>query len=426
MGISGAKRALHLVRHLPQHGYLPLVLAGNPALEPADPDLAHAIPRDAVVQYNFSGIVRPALNRTQRSPGAVKTSTNPKSRLHFPPSWRYLTPFDRYLWDVPAAVRAGLSMIDRYGAKAIHVSADPWSGLVAGWYLHRRTGLPLVADLRDPWSMHQAKMALRPRGSQQLLRQVEETIFETASAVILNTQSCRDAYVNAFRGRIGADRFYAVHNAFDPSLFEPTPAQLADVFTVLYFGRFRQFVGPTSLLSGFAAFVQELKLTPNQARLRIVGESETNVAEAIVAAGLTAFADITPAVPFRQSLGVLQNAHVLTLVIEDECQLQIPGKLFDYLAAQRPILAISSNREANEILRHTSAGWSVSPHDPAAITRTLVRLYGDPRVRTHPYPLDHAVADQYSAHQQANKIATILNAVLNSPTARPKSRGLNL
>lgn len=418
MAISGAKRALHLVRHLPKHGYLPLVLAGDPAGESADPELLRSVPKDAVIRYGFSGIVRPIvrewLTGHRSDPrGKPKTKSVVSTAPQRSPSWRYLTPFDRYLWDVPAAIGAGLNLIRRFGAQAIHVSADPWSGLVAGLYLHRRTGLPLIADLRDPWSAHQSKMALRPAVSQHWLRQAEETIFEESSAIILNTESCREAYVNLYRGRIEANRFFAVHNAFDVDLFDPAPQQLPDIFTVVYFGRFRQFVGPTSLLSGFAQFIRDLNLSPSEARLKIVGESETNIAEAIGVAGLTAYADVVAPVPFRKSLGVLQNAHVLTFVIEDECHLQIPGKLFDYLAAQRPILAISANAEANSILDRTHAGRSVSPRDPAEIARTLSFFYTDPLTRRHPYPIFHNIAANYSAHTQAQKVAAILSRVLN-------------
>jgi hypothetical protein len=63
MGVSGAKRALHLARNLPAYGWEPVVLAGPPIDERPDPDLAECIPRDIEVSYGFSGLLRPWLRQ---------------------------------------------------------------------------------------------------------------------------------------------------------------------------------------------------------------------------------------------------------------------------------------------------------------------------------------------------------------------------
>lgn len=472
MGVSGAKRALHLARNLPAEGWKPVVLAGPPIHERPDPDLAECVPPDAIVSYGFSGVVRPWLARRRktredqqkgphraeyagRNPsapprpapwrrlidglpqseaiaeaietaagvvgGAARAATRAATgaaaqaagQILPDRDWSFLTPFDRYLVDLPAGLEAARQLIHQHAPEVIHISADPWSPLIAALQLTRETGLPLVVDFRDPWSQHDAKMALRPAVSQKALRRFELELFGAAAKIVLNTEACRDAYIDAYAGKVPADRFTAVRNAFDEGLFLPAPRPEPDPtapFTVLYFGRFRRFVEPDALLDGFARFVQAEALPPEKARLTFVGGLDDEHAARAGQFGLDPYLFVMPAVPFRHSLPVLQAADALALIIEPECQLQIPGKLYDYLCAGRPILAISANDEANRIVRGAGAGLCPAHGDPAAVAEAIGALY-----RAHldgrPMAPDPEAIEPYSAREQARHIAAIYREV---------------
>lgn len=430
MGVSGAKRALHLARNLPAQGWEPVVLAGPPVGERPDPGLAACIPPDVEVNYGFSGALRPWMQRRRE---ARASESGPPKRAAKAPStgsalWSaaaskalgalglgdrdlsFLTPFDRYVLDLPAGIRAARRLITAHRPEVIHISADPWSPLIAALWLTRETGLPLVVDFRDPWSQHDAKMALRPEVSQQALRRFEKALFEASAKVVLNTEACRDAYIDAYAGQVPADRFCAVRNAFDPGLFEPGAPVERGAFTVLYFGRFRRFVEPDALLDGFARFVRAERLSPADARLTFVGGLDAEHAARATDFGLDPFVEVVPPVPFRESLPVLQGADVLALIIEPDCVLQIPGKLYDYLCAGRPILAISANAEANGIVEQAGAGFCPSPGDPAAVAAAIARLY---RAHAAGNPMRPAADDlePFSARAQARRIAAIYDEV---------------
>lgn len=113
-----------------------------------------------------------------------------------------------------------------------------------------------------------------------------------------------------------------------------------------------------------------------------------------------------------QDLGfvaLLRSAHVLCLVAGPARALQIPGKLYDYLVARRPILAISANAELNRILAASGSGTS-TPYDDDGVQAAadLGRLYGRFQGGSS-FDLDRALVEPYSAHEQARAIASILD-----------------
>lgn len=406
---SGAKRPLHLVRNLPEFGWNPIVLASPCEEGPGDAHLEAAIPAGRSVSRGYWSGLR---GRSTDTPAPRKPSKPGRlAALTRNNHWKYLTPFDRFLVDTPHGIHEALRLIDTHSPEVLHVIADPWSVLPAGDVLHTLTGLPLVVDLRDPWSQHDGKMALRPRISRAFLRWYERHVFKRSACVVLNTEAARDAYIEAYRGIIPADRFHAVRNAYDEDLFDPPePTPPDPVFTVMYFGTFRLFVEPEALLRAFERFVKTHAVPVGTARLRFVGGLRPEDHTRIATLGLTGFVDAVDAVPFRKSLGLLRQADVLSLVIQPDCPLQIPGKLYDYLGARRFILGLSANTEVNQILAKTGAGVGVPWGDDATAADLLGRLYAAKRA-TGSIGFDtHLDLAPFSARAQAAAMAGIYEA----------------
>ncbi len=414
MSRIGAKRALHLCRNLPHFGWEPVVLAAPPRDNHVDPRLAESLPPAIVVSRGYSGVLRSLVHRLMhfRALPFEETPVNRQRRLRerrvLGQDLGFLTPFDQYFYDTAAAVRQGLALVRRHELEAIQVSADPWSALLAGYAIHRLTGLPLVPDLRDPWSLHEAKMALRPALTRAIVRHVEHAVFRRSARIVLNTEAARDAYREAYDGRIPSGRFTFVRNAYDPGLFAPVPQVKAPVFRVLYFGRFSRFVEPTILLRAFRAFVEREALVPSQARLAFAGGLRQPDLASIHEHGLAEHVDVLGYVPYHDSLALLRSAHVLCLVAGPERTLQIPGKLYDYLAARRPILAISANEELNRILADSRSGTSARYDDGASGAVRLGELYGRFQ-RGESFDLDSAAIAPYAAREQARALASILD-----------------
>jgi glycosyltransferase involved in cell wall biosynthesis len=357
----GAKRPLHLVRHLPHFGWDPVVLSGDPALERIDPALSELIPQGVPVSREYrSRFVKQRSGSPGGGPGRGRGIS-------------YLDPLDRYLPSVPAGIREGRRLVKRYRPSVIHVCADPWSPLLAGVALRGLTRLPLVVDLRDPWSLHPGKMALRSPATRWAIRNIESRVFRAAKRIVLNTEECRDAYVAAYAGRLAATRFTAIRNAFDPEVFIDRPPRRGPGFRVLHFGDFRRFVPAEPLFRGFARFVTRERLEPGVARLECVGDVPPEARALAHDLGLDTYLDVLPPVPYREGLAILRGADVLALSNGTGIPV-IPSKLYDYFAARRPILALAGNAEPNRLVVEARAGLAPPPDDPDAIANALVEL----------------------------------------------------
>jgi glycosyltransferase involved in cell wall biosynthesis len=414
MSRIGARRALHLCRNLPHFGWEPVVLAAPPRDNHVDPRLAESLPPDMVVSHGYSGVLRSLVHRLARfrplpfEETPVHGQRRLRERRVLGQDLGFLTPFDQYFYDTLGAVRRGIALVRRHDLEAIQVSADPWSALLAGYAIHRLTGLPLVPDLRDPWSLHEAKMALRPRPTRAIVRHVEHAVFRRSARIVLNTDAACDAYRVAYRGRIPPSRFTFVRNAYDAGLFDPAPPASSSAFRVLYFGRFSRFVEPDILLRAFRRFVAREALAPHEARLTFAGGLRQPDLASIREHGLAEHVDVLGYVPYHDSLALLRSAHVLCLVAGPARTLQIPGKLYDYLAARRPILAISANAELNRILAESGAGTSTPYDDGAQAAAQLGRLFRRFQ-RGESFDLELSAIAPYAAREQARALASVLD-----------------
>jgi len=403
MSVVGAKRPLNLVRHLPHFGWQPVVLAGDPAGENVDLGLSDLIPADLPVSY--------AYGEGKQVPTESAPRPREKERRFLGWDAGYITPFDRYLWHNGAALREAAHLIEKHRPSAVVVCADPWSPLLVGMKLAHSPGLPLVVDFRDPWSLQRAKMALRPPPTRWIIRQTEYRVFRTARRIVLNTEECHDAYTAAYRGRVPSERFTCIRNAFDLGVFNETAVQRNDRFTVLHFGHFRRLVPSEPLLKGFAKFVQREGLGADKAALVLAGTPREEDLRHASSLGIADYVESRPHIPYREALGVMRSADVLALVTVGDMALTVPAKLYDYLAARRPILAITDQPEPGRIVDQTGAGVVVPPANPEAIAAGLARL----RVRCQAPDRGEIPAESvtaFDAEEQARRFAAVLEAAI--------------
>jgi hypothetical protein len=399
--VLGGKRALHLVRHLPAFGWHPVVLAAPPGRYPEDRSAQAAVPPGLTVDRGFAW-------RAQR--GNAAPAAPPRGALrsllyrieHNP----YLTPLDQYLSELPGALASATRLVARHRPAAIAVNADPWSGLVVGAWLKRRHGLPFVADLRDPWSPHETKMARRPRPTRAAIRFIEAAVVAAADAVILNSESSLRAYREHYSGRIPPERFFALRNAFDPGLYldgqEAGPG-----FSVCFFGSCKPRAEMNPLFEGFARFVERAALRPGDASL--VAYALPDECRALARdLRIESYLDARPWTPLERHLRELRSMSALVTIEGRGRELQIAAKLYDYIAARRPILAIAPSAEVGDILRQVGLGVTTRTSEPAEVAGALAALYARPPVAPPGVELD-----AFTAARLARGYAKVLDSVIS-------------
>lgn len=406
----GSKRALNIVRHLPRYGWHPVVLAAPALQQECDNSVMKLLPVNTIVSYQFTSVLPEPSRPKQRT--SNKTSLSKIIADRGP----YYTPFDQYLSQVPAAIRAGKQLIRQYKPRLILVNADPWSGFIVGNSLSKWANIPWIADLRDPWSMHTFKMSLRPWLIRFLINYFESVFFHNAAKVILNTRMCSIAYQKKYRATLDNEHFTYIRNAFDPACYDkPQDSGGKNIFSLHYFGSFRNYQGPGHLFELFRQFVQKYKLNPDEAELVLYGEQREEDLQLIQNMKIPAYIRLHESVSLTDTLFCLHYASVLVLIEGPNKRLQLPAKLYDYLAAKRPILALSDNDELAEIIHTTGSGLVANYHDPDDAMRKLERLYLD---RNLSWRFNETGIINYSVDKQAGKFSGIFNEIiLNYPCA---------
>ena len=412
----GAKRPLRFVRHLRRFGWEPTVLClpAPPAIG-ADLDLESAIPMDVEVHRDYAGLgygawrlgyARAELARGRGIEPRARSRRDPIKALERA-AWR-LVPLDVFQIWAPHALASAMKIAELRRPDAILVNADPFSACLVGEALSRRTGIPIVQDLRDPWTLDPGLFSAKARPVRTLERWLEGRAMRAASAIVLNTNAALEAYRRA-RPEL-ADRMTAIPNGFDRSLFHPAAApsraSAPAPWTLLHWGNLSEgrTLGP--VLRALARLARSGE--PDLRELRVVVRGEVPPADRAEASALGVPLIARAYRAYRDAMSELQSAGALLVVIAEGFGLRVPAKLYDALAAGWPILVASEPCEASMLVESVGAGLRAGTE--TSLADAIVRLR-----RGEPLPRDEAAIDAFDAPAQTARLAALLDRVASSP-----------
>lgn len=423
MSRVGALRPLKFVRHMPAFGWSSVVLCDLRRKDAVSPELVDAVPTSTTIVWDYGRSARANKERYDRGelggPDASASSPGLIQRLagKIPGSWRpspELVPLGEHSIDIPHALAAARRVLAEYPCDAIMVNADPNAATLVGARLSRETGLPLVLDLRDPWSVCSLRRPNRPAPQRAIVDRLERHAVTTASAVILQTQTARDDYVARYAD-LPAERFHAIHNGGDRELISNGSHPGFDRFTALFMGGFRRFVDGYHLLEAFA----ELKRRGHSGasvQLAVSGPCPWATHERARSLGIEHMLLDHPFVPYTE-VGPLMAAADLLVSLSNDTQQRIPGKIFDYLCSERPILVSADTRELIELVRDRPGIRVCGRTDVVAMADAIEAELRAGRQRR----IARSNAG-HDAQSKARTLAAILDRVVGSTGAQPSSR----
>jgi glycosyltransferase involved in cell wall biosynthesis len=273
---------------------------------------------------------------------------------------------------VPGAVRAARRLHhDRDYDCVVTTSAYESGHLVPLGMGARRPSW--VADFRDGWTFHPWREPF-PTGLQRDLdRALERKVVRSAERTTVVERSVGED----FRGRLGVDASY-VPNGWDPELeSEAADAELPPlpegrtllVHTGLLSGPWGRH--PGKLFEALRRLVERDPGSRERIALVLAGRLDREEERLISGAGLDGVVFHVGHLSRAQSLALQRRADALVLLTSSELPWELPGKFFEYVGAERPILALAAGNEAERLVRETGTGLTVSPDDVAAIERGL-------------------------------------------------------
>ncbi len=398
IGGIGVQRSLKMVKYLRQFGWEPCVLTVDPVYHATyDPSLMQQVPDGVVIervpQSDPSVLLRSrgakgeqndatassrenqifAAGVSQRLKGTVmsafKTSVKTLKDL-------VMIPDDQALWYLRARKKA-VEMVRRHQIEVIYTTSGPHSDLLVGRYVKRKTGIPWIAEFRDPWTQN---MHFNARGlRKQIEEKMEHSVMLEADRVVTVT----DSFARNFQKKHPEmTPPVVIPNGFDPEDYQNIRTSGDEgKFTLAYTGILYQKRHPRHFLKAVYELIAEGKIERNQIRLTFAGVFDypgyTENIDFVKQLGLDDIVGVLGYLPHHEALSLLKGADVQLLIGDTapESGDYIPGKLFEYMALGKPVFALMMPGESTRIIDEYQLGKWVEPADHEAIKDTLYRMY---------------------------------------------------
>jgi glycosyltransferase involved in cell wall biosynthesis len=366
-GGGGVQRPLKFATHLPALGIETHVLAPDvPGTAPADDELE--LPTQAWihrVRYVGPRSGRPA-DRLLAKQGVSRLGTQAALLGR-----RLLVPDENAPWSTlatPVAIR----IVRREGIDVVLTTSPPPSLHLLGAAVKRTTGAAWVADLRDPLTSHPHR-----RGYESRLARLKETTVGRVGRLVASQANAivaaSDAIADEMRALEPKGKVVTIANGCDFDDFAGLEHHPSDQLRITHAGHFHGKRDPKPFLRALA------QSGLDDVVVRFAGDFRTEDREYAEALGLGDRVELLGNVSRRRSLELQRDSEALLLLIPDSGgrgRGVVTGKIYEYLAAERPILAVvPPDGAAAQLVRDTGAGIVVPSDDVDALREALLDLY---------------------------------------------------
>jgi glycosyltransferase involved in cell wall biosynthesis len=383
LGGGGCQRTLKLVRYLEPLGYVAsVVTARDPEYWILDPTLAGEVPASTEV-LRVGGFTPHRVLRWLGRSGAGPERPQGSRRRGVFRGLRALQSFfflpDGYVGWSRAAAREAAARIGLGGVDAVWTTSSPESAHVAGLALRRRFGLPWVADFRDPWV---GRVTYRPPTPihDRAQRRLERDVVREADRVTMVSEAMIAEYRRRYPD-VTPDRFHLVPNGYDPDDFaraeshgRPRSASAPRPFLLLHAGQLAHRPTVETVLAAVRRIHGSTPELESRLRVRFLGGNEEIADPARLRAELGPLIEVSPSVPHLESIAAMRDADALLLLGHGGRgdALIYTGKIYEYLASGRPVLAVADEGPATELIRRLGAGAVHRPGDSDGLASTLL------------------------------------------------------
>jgi hypothetical protein len=393
-GVSAVQRVLAFSRHLPQYGWQPAVLSVRPAAY-----------TNATASADVPGV---PVHRSL----ALDAARHLALRGRYP-SW--LAQPDRWISWWLSAVPLGLRLIRRYRPDVIWSSYPIATAHLVALTLHRLSGLPWVADQRDPMIDTGYPADARRRHVHQW---IERQALQRAAAVVCTTPGAvQDLQVRYPQARCIA----LIENGYDEASFSAaqtifaTPQPPSAPFRLLHSGViYPSERAPDALFTALARLQAKGILHPASFRLVLRASGHDAHLQTLIQQHpkLAQLIELAPPLPYCAALAEMLNADGLLLLQAANCNKQIPAKLYEYLRARQPIFALTDpHGDTARALRQEGIDTIArldSAEQIAAFLPRFLQLCSD---NTAPLATPAAVA-RHSRVARTGELAALLDRLL--------------
>ena len=412
-------RCLKIAKYLRQYGWEPVIFTAEGAHYPTlDPSNERDVPEG--VEVLRQKIWEPyALYKKFMGKPADENVNNVFYTDSAAGGWKhdlavwvrsnFFIPDARATW-IGGSVTRLKAYLAEHPVDAIFSDGPPHSNTRIATLVSQATGTPWLADFQDPWTQvdYYQLLKLTAWGRAKHERQEQEAFATAAKTTIVSPTWKRELEA------IGARNVGVLPYGYDPEDFASLRRTPHQKFTLTHLGIMGYDRNPQVL---FAAIAMANDRDPGFAEafeLRLFGQVDYRVREAMDAAGVLWQVNFAGNVPRAEALQQALDSHVLLLLLnqQDNAKGRIPGKLFEYLATHRPVLNFGpTDSDAARILRETKCGVTYAyDAEPEELALTLVQRYRESK-NSEATRVDNARIEQYSHPNLVKKLAGWLDEI---------------
>ena len=384
-GGSGVQRWVKFAKYLPAEGWQPVIytpenpeqLAVDASLEAEVPAEAEVIRRRIVEPYEM---YKKLLRKSGHSKEAVEVNpvnAQNKSFLQKVAMWirgNFFRPDPRCLWIRPS-VKFLKEYLKEHPVDLIVSTGPPQSMHLIGRLLAKETGLPWIADFRDPWTkIFYFKHLQMTRATVKWHKKMEKKVLDDATVVVAVSPLVQQEFQAMTQTPVEL-----ITNGFDECDFTATKNTEANggpdrEFVITHTGLFAADGNPTVLWDVLAEKCCKDESFKKLMKIKLVGKTDEQILKSIEDAGLSGNLEDMGYQPHAVAVEQQRKASLLILPLrkEPEYKAVLPGKLFEYLASWRPVLGIGQTDGAmSMILNNTKTGLVLNWDDKMSIEKYI-------------------------------------------------------
>ncbi|HTF04685.1 MAG TPA: glycosyltransferase family 4 protein [Bacteroidia bacterium] len=425
-GGAGVQRWLKFVKYLRDFGWEPVVYTpSNPENPGEDESLLRDIPEGVEVikteiwePYNlyrkFAGVrktekINPSFHSDKKK-ASISQSFSVWLRGNF------FIPDPRKFWIKPS-VQFLSEWIAKNPVDAIVSSGPPHSMHLIARGLHRKTGIPWLADFRDPWTNIDFYDDLKLSGwADRKHRRLEKSVLEEANTVLSVGKTMNEEFVEMMKkNNSSADtsKFKVIANGYDESDVFKGEVKPDSKFSIAHIGTMSHARNPEVLWKVLKRLSDTNPVFKNELEIKLVGKVDGSVVESVRSFGLGDTLNLVPYLPHHDVMKVQQQSRLLLLVLNNTRTAKgiLTGKFFEYMSAKRPVLAVGPvDGDAAEILRETNAGTIAGYADEELLYGQVSEAYG--KFKEGKLEVNSAGIEKYSRRALTGELADVLDSLV--------------
>ncbi len=322
----------------------------------------------------------------------------------------FFIPDPRVLW-----VKPSVNLLSQYLSKnkidVIVSSGSPHSLHLIGQQLSKKFSIPWLADFRDPWIEMLNFHGFKP--SPAAFKKNEDlfkSVIQSADGLI----TAQGSVAEKFQG-LTSKPVYLITNGYDEDDINSSPVIALDEtkFNIVFIGIFYAIRNSTAFWQALDELAHENEGFKKRLKLIFAGKVHAEVMDDLKRNHLLAFCEFAGYVNHATAIGYEKGADALLLTTPSlpEFKYEIPGKLFEYLAVQKPIIAVAPQQnDSARIIHETKSGYIIDPTDKSGAKKIISKIFedyrnGNLRVQTSAY-------EQYERKKLTSKLAALLDKVL--------------